>query len=179
MKAIYAGSFDPITNGHLWLIEQASWLFPEELVIAIAVNDRKKYTYSIEQREAMVQAALNPDEYQTVAGGLVTVKVIGDGYLVDHVNELYSDPNNKLHCKCIVRGIRNVNDYQYEQQMCAVNQHADPFMTSVFLMPPPNLCHVSSSMVKSLMAVSNWRERGLVKEYVPPAVYDLLVKYGD
>lgn len=151
--AVYAGSFDPITNGHLWIIRESSRLF-DRLTVAIGVNPDKHYTFPLETRLNLLREVLPLQDS-------VEISCIHNRYLVDYAAEIGA--------QYIVRGIRSALDYEYEQAMRLINEDIRPEITTVFLMPSRNVAEVSSSMVKSLVGPSGWEER--VQRYVPHAVF--------
>jgi pantetheine-phosphate adenylyltransferase len=151
--AVYAGSFDPITNGHLWIIREASRLF-DRVTVAIGVNPDKHYTFPLQTRLALLQEVLpERDSLQ--------ITCFHNRYLVDYAAEIGA--------QYIVRGIRSAIDYGYEQAMRLINEDIRPEITTVFLIPSRNVAEVSSSMVKSLVGPAGWEEQ--VQRYVPPAVF--------
>ncbi len=153
MKAIYAFSGDPITYGHIDIIERASKIF-DELIVAIGVNPDKKYTFSLEDRLDMAKESLFK---------LVNVKVISfTGLLVDFAYE-----NN---ISIIIRGIRNSTDLDYEYQMHTANMTQRDIET-IPIFARPELSHISSSIVKSIV-----KEQGRVEAYVPLYVKERLEK---
>jgi pantetheine-phosphate adenylyltransferase len=156
--AVYAGSFDPLTIGHLWMIEQGAALFPK-LVVAIGSNPDKRYTFSVEERLAMLRAS---------AGQLKGVEfaTFTQQFLITYAKSL-----GATH---ILRGIRSESDYEYERVMRNINGDLSRKITSVFLMPPRDIAEVSSSMVKGLIGPSGWQR--VVKPYVPKPVFQSLVK---
>ena len=136
-RAIYPGSFDPVTNGHLDIIERGSKLF-DEIVIAILVNPEKQALFSIEERRAMIEEA---------AAGVRTdgcvVRVDSfQGLLVRYAVEQQAD--------AIVRGIRAVSDYEYELQMALMNRRLEPRVETVFLTAAAAYSYVSSRLVKEI-----------------------------
>ena len=152
-RAVYAGSFDPITLGHLWMIEQGRVLF-DELVVAIGINPDKRYLISLEDRLAMLRE---------VTAGFANVKIASyeNMFLVHYAEQVGAG--------FILRGIRNEQDYGYERGMRYVNAELDARVRTVFLIPPRELVEVSSSFVKGLVGPNGWEE--VLKKYVPPAVY--------
>lgn len=150
--AIYAGSFDPITNGHLWVINRAAQLFEDKLVVAIGVNPEKRPMFTLDERLEMLETAVS---YRNVS-----FDVFENRYLVDYAAERNID--------WIVRGIRNDADAAYERMLLNVNADRNPSVQTAFLMPPRELCEVSSSLVKGLVGPEGWEE--LVAQYVPDVV---------
>ncbi|MBP5788632.1 MAG: pantetheine-phosphate adenylyltransferase [Neisseriaceae bacterium] len=159
--AVYAGSFDPPTNGHLWMIRTAHSLF-DELVVAVGENPEKHCTYSFEERVAMLKAACNDLPH-------VKITAMKNRFLVE-----YAASMNATH---IVRGIRSVSDYEFERSMRHINGDMQPEITTVFLMPPREFAEVSSTMVKGLIGPENWQE--VLVRYVPEPVYEKIVQDFD
>ncbi len=152
--AIYAGSFDPITFGHLWMVEHGSRLF-DELIVAIGVNPDKRYLFSLDERLAMLEDAARPFPNVTVAS-------YQNLFLVHYARQVQAG--------FILRGIRNEADYGYERGMRYINAEFSPHVLTVFLMPPREYAEISSSFVKGLVGPSGWEE--IVPRYVPRAVYE-------
>jgi pantetheine-phosphate adenylyltransferase len=158
--AVYAGSFDPLTVGHLWMVEEGCRIFGK-LHVAIGINPEKKYHFTLEERLEMLRGS-------TRRFGNVTVGSFSNLYLVDYAQEI-----GATH---ILRGIRSQADYEFERTMRNINGDFRPSITTVFLMPPRDIAEVSSSMVKGLIGPTGWKR--IVKRYVPEAVYERLVKGG-
>jgi pantetheine-phosphate adenylyltransferase/8-oxo-dGTP diphosphatase len=150
---LYAGSFDPLTVGHLWMIEQGVLLF-DEFVVAIGINPEKRCTFSLEERLAMLRESLQPFRN-------VSVTTFSNRYLIDFAQSI-----GATH---VLRGIRTGSDYEYERTMRYINGDLDPNICTVFLMPPRDIAEVSSSMVKGLVGPQGWQE--VVRKYVPEPVY--------
>jgi pantetheine-phosphate adenylyltransferase len=159
--AVYAGSFDPPTSGHQWMIEQGAELFGE-LVVALGVNPGKRYLFSVDERLAMLREA-------TAHLGNVRVESFSNRFLI-HFAE-------SAGARYILRGIRNESDYEQERTMRNVNGDLDPRITTVFLMPPRGMAEVSSSLVKGLVGPEGWEE--IVKGYVSQSVLDRLREAHD
>jgi len=155
---VYAGSFDPLTIGHLWMIEQGVRLF-DRLIVAVGLNPDKKYTFTLEERLNMLHASL--DEYHNLS-----VASYSNRYLIN-----YAQSVRATH---ILRGIRSESDYEYERTMRNINGDLDSTICSVFLMPPRDIAEVSSSMVKGLVGPKGWQK--VVEKYVPEPVYRRFVK---
>ena len=158
--AVYAGSFDPPTKGHVWMIEQASAMF-DKLIVAVARNPEKTYTFDSKLRETWLKQVA--DKYANVE--VATLE-----------NEFLSHYARDRGARFIVRGIRNEDDYQYERAMRYVNADLAPGLTTVFLMPPRELCEVSSSFVKGMVGPSGWEP--VVQGYVPGAVFEHLHEWA-
>jgi len=134
-KAIYPGSFDPITNGHLDVLERASRLF-DELVVAIARDNQKDSLFTVEERAAMIGDAVG-------ALGLHTVRVVPfHGLLVD-----FAKSEGAI---TVLRGLRAVSDFEFEFQMALMNRKLDPRLETLFLMPREELTYISSRIVKEI-----------------------------
>jgi pantetheine-phosphate adenylyltransferase len=155
---VYAGSFDPLTIGHLWMIDQGVNLF-DRLIVAVGINPDKKYTFPLTERLAMIRESLK--QYRNVS-----VTSFSNLYLIDYAQSI-----GATH---ILRGIRSESDYEYERTMRNINGDLDPAICSVFLMPPRGIAEVSSSMVRGLVGPKGWQK--VVKSYVPAPVYRRLLK---
>ncbi len=153
-KGVYAASFDPVTNGHLWVIEQAARLF-DQLVVAIGVNPEKAYTFSMDDRLNLLRETTSQFEN-------VMVTSYEHQFLVNYARSIEAE--------YIVRGIRTQADYEYERGMRYINSDLDENITTIFLMPPREIAEISSSFVKGLVGPEGWRD--VVKRYVPDAVYE-------
>ena len=152
--AIYPGSFDPITNGHLDLIERGSAFF-DKLIVSILRNDEKETLFSVEERMEMLGE---------VVGGFSNVEIGSfDGLLVDYAAQSGAS--------VILRGIRAVSDYEYELQMALMNRRLRPEIETVFLMAGEAHSFVSSRLVKEVI-----RLRGNISGLVPPSVEGRLRK---
>lgn len=157
-RAVYAGSFDPPTNGHLWMISRAQAMF-DELVIAIGINPEKRSTYTVEERRDMLQAITR--EFPNV-----TVTVFGNRFLVDYADSIGA--------RFVIRGIRTASDYEYERSMRYINSDLQPEITTVILMPPREFAEVSSTMVKGMVGPEGWRD--MIRRYLPEPVYRKILK---
>jgi pantetheine-phosphate adenylyltransferase len=148
VKAIYPGSFDPLTNGHLDLIERGSKIF-DELVVAILINAEKDPLFTERERVEMLQAT-------TKRFGNVTIDTF-DGLLVDYVQQQKA--------QAVLRGIRAISDYEYELQMALMNRKLAPGVETIFMMPADTYSYVSSRLVKEV-----FRLGGSVNGLVPALV---------
>ncbi|WP_373031928.1 pantetheine-phosphate adenylyltransferase [Sulfurovum sp.] len=133
-RAIYPGTFDPITNGHLDIIRRASHMF-DEIIVSVAVSQEKKPMFSLEQRIEMVKTATK---------NYPSVTVIG-------FNSLLIDLSDKLDANIIIRGLRAVSDFEYELQMGYANTSLKEELETVYLMPSLQHAFVSSSVVRSIL----------------------------
>lgn len=136
-RAIYPGSFDPVTNGHLDIIERGCKLF-DEIIIAILVNPNKTPMFSIEERREMLGEVLMSLE----KGSCRLMVEDFEGLLVQYAVEREAD--------AIVRGIRAVSDYEFELQMALMNRRLEPRIETVFMMPAEVYSYVSSRLVKEV-----------------------------
>ncbi len=151
--ALYPGTFDPITNGHMDLLARASLLF-DEIVLAIADSPNKKPAFSLQERVAMATEALV---------SLKNVRVLGfDGLLADFVHE--------MHAGVLLRGLRAVSDFEYEFQLASMNRHLIANVETVFLTPSEQFSFISSSLVREVARLG-----GNVSEFVPANVHLALV----
>ena len=155
---VYAGSFDPPTVGHLWMIEQGVRLFGR-LIVAVGVNPEKKCTFSVEARLQMLRASTKPFRN-------VSVSSFSNRYLIH-----YAQSVGATH---ILRGIRSESDYEFERTMRNINSDLNADICTVFLMPPRGIAEVSSSMVRGLIGPGGWQK--IVRKYVSDAVYKQLLE---
>jgi pantetheine-phosphate adenylyltransferase len=159
--AVYAGSFDPITNGHLWIVERARNMF-DRLTVAIGYNPDKNNTFPLATRLQLLRDSIP-------AGKGLEIAHFDHRYLVDYAAEIGA--------QYIVRGIRSPSDYEYEQVMRQINEDIRPEITTIFLMPSRAVAEVSSSMVKTLVGPQGWEAQ--VRRYVPDPVFDLLRQHHE
>lgn len=159
--AVYAGSFDPPTNGHLWMIQRGLELF-DRLIVAIGDNPQKTYSYSVEQRMDFLRSSTHSCERLTIAH-------FDNRYLVDYAK--------RMNATYILRGIRSPHDYEYERVMRHINSDMAPEIDTVFLMPPRDIAEISSSMIKNLMGPVGWED--IVRRYVPASVFEALCQKTD
>jgi pantetheine-phosphate adenylyltransferase len=151
-KAIYPGSFDPITNGHLDVIKRGSKLF-DQLTIAVSVNPNKNYLFTPEERKIMIDALVKEMPNVDV--------VISD--------ELVVDLARRLKACFLLRGIRTFSDYEYEFQMAFTNRTLAPDIETVLVMPSEDFSFLSSSMVKQAVQFG-----GDLSKFVPDNVISCL-----
>lgn len=150
--AIYPGSFDPVTNGHLDLIDRGTQIF-DQLIVAVLVNSEKAPLFPLEERIAMLK------EF-TAQHDNVRIETFG-GLLVDYAKQ--------VNAKAILRGIRAISDYEYELQMALMNRKLNPELETVFMMPAVSYSYVSSRLVKEIARLG-----GSVTGLVPKAVEERL-----
>lgn len=153
-RAFYAGTFDPITNGHIDLVERAARLF-DEIVVGVAASAAKQPLFTLDERVSLVKE---------VTKGIDTLRVIGfTGLLIDCMRA------EDTHI--IIRGLRAVSDFEYEFQLAAMNRRLDSNIETVFLTPSERHTFVSASLVKEIAAL-----KGDVSQFLHPSVYALLQK---
>ncbi|MEI6514923.1 MAG: pantetheine-phosphate adenylyltransferase [bacterium] len=153
-SAIYPGSFDPLTLGHLDLIERAAHIF-DEVIVAVGVNSRKQTFFSAAERLEMVKASVK---------SIKNVKVDSfDGLLVDYAR------SKKVHV--LLRGLRAFSDFEYEFQMALANRKLAPGIEAIFLMPKETHSYISSSTVREIVD-----RGGDISQFVPPPVKKFIVK---
>jgi len=155
--AVYAGTFDPITLGHLWIIEKGSRLF-DRLVVSVGTNPEKTCYFSLEDRMKMIQLS--------IAG-------IKNAVVENYTNKFLIKHAESIGATFILRGIRSTSDYEYEKTLSYVNRDLNSDIVTVFLLPPRELIEVSSSIVKGLIGPEGWQD--VVKNYVPKCVLDRLI----
>lgn len=151
---IYPGTFDPITNGHIDLIERASKLF-DKIIVSIASSKKKSPLFTIEERISLATECLSH---------LPNVEIKGFDYLlVNFVKDCDGD--------AVMRGLRAVSDFEYEFQLANMNRALSPDVESIFLTPAEKFSYISSSLVREISSL-----QGDVTKFVPPNVADALVK---
>ncbi len=147
-RVVYPGTFDPITNGHIDLVQRAGKLF-DTVIVAVASSARKKPLFTLEERVALCNEVL---------GHIPNVEVCGfDCLLKDLVEEKGAYG--------VVRGLRAVSDFEYEFQLANMNRALDPSMESLFLTPAEHLSYISSSLVREIASLN-----GDVSKFVPQKV---------
>ena len=151
-KIVYPGTFDPITNGHIDLLERASKLF-DKIILAVATSTRKNPLFDVDER---VQLAKNAIKHL----GNVDVRPL-DYLLVNFVRDCSAD--------AVLRGLRAVSDFEYEFQLANMNRAMDPEFESVFLTPSADLSYISSSLVREIAGLG-----GDVSGFVPSRVAEAL-----
>ena len=154
VKAVFAGSFDPPTFGHLNIIERAQKLF-SEIHVVIAVNKNKSYCFSGEERLEMIQQLVS--RWNNVSVHL------WDSLIVDYAKTIQAD--------VLIRGVRNDNDFLYEFDLAMMNKSLNPQIETLFLVPEPKFFVLRSSSIKELAAFG-----GDVSTMVPPMVEAMLKK---
>ena len=148
ITAIYPGSFDPVTNGHLDLIDRGTKIF-DHLIVAVLRNPEKDPLFSLQERLEMLREVTRP-------WANVEVDVF-DGLLVDYVR--------RRKATVILRGIRAISDYEYELQMALMNRKLEPQIETVFMMPAEAYSYLSSRLVREIALLG-----GSIQGLVPPVV---------
>jgi pantetheine-phosphate adenylyltransferase len=146
--AVFPGSFDPLTNGHVDIILRSARLF-ERIVVAVLVNQEKKPFFSADERVGMIREVFR--EYTNVEAESF------EGLLVEYAR--------RRRASATIRGIRAVSDYEYEFQMALMNRHLEPMLETVFMMPAEQYTYLSSRLTKEVFNLG-----GDVTGLVPPAV---------
>ncbi len=147
-QAIYPGTFDPLTIGHLDLIERATRIC-DHLIIAVGINASKQPLFTVEERVALVQEAVQD---------FPNVEVDSfDGLLVQYCR--------RKQVRALIRGLRAFSDFEYEFQMALTNRKLAPEVETIFLMPQETHSYISSSMIRSIAAMG-----GAINDFVPPHV---------
>ena len=147
--AVYPGSFDPVTNGHLDILRRSLAMF-DELIVALANNPRKSPLFSYEERKGFIEAATTD---------------VSDRVRCDQFEGLLVDYGRQVSASCIVRGLRALNDFEYEFQFAHMNRRLAPELDSVFFMTDESNHYVSSSLVKEVASFGG-DVSGLVPESV-------------
>jgi len=152
-KALYAGSFDPLTNGHLDIIQRSSKLF-EEVVIAVATNITKKGLFTADEKKQLIEDA---------------VSSISNVSVIDHSGGLTVDLANKIQATVMIRGLRTVKDYEYEVGIAAMNKTQSAEIETLFMMANPRYDFISSTLIKEVASFN-----GNISELVPSNVNEAI-----
>ena len=147
-RAIYPGSFDPVTNGHLDVIERARKLF-DEVIVAVAVNDQKQPFFSLAQRLELLAATIGNR----------------DGVRIEPLDGLLVNFAVQQEATAVVRGLRAVSDFEFEFQMALMNRKLEARVETIFLMPKEEYTYLSSRIVKEIARLG-----GDIAKFVPPPV---------
>ncbi len=152
IKAVYPGSFDPITNGHIYIAERAAKIF-DEVIVSILINERKQGAFTVEERCEMARESL---------AHIKNIKVDSfNGLLVDYVKQ--------CNAGVIIRGLRAMSDFEYEFQMALMNRQLATDIETFFIVTDPKYSYVSSSSVREIFHFG-----GTVKDVVPETVFEKL-----
>ncbi len=153
-RAVYPGSFDPVTNGHLDVIERARKLF-DEVVVAVAHNDEKQALFSLEERLQFLQDSIGKIDMVRIAQF--------DGLLVEFATAQKAS--------AVIRGLRAVSDFEFEFQMALMNRKLEAGVETIFLMPKEDYTYLSSRIIKEIARLG-----GDVSSFVPPVVSKALAR---
>ncbi|MFU0853756.1 pantetheine-phosphate adenylyltransferase [Kluyvera cryocrescens] len=153
-RAIYPGTFDPITNGHLDIVTRAACMF-DQVILAIAASPSKKPMFDLSERVTLAQQA---------TAHLPNVEVMG-------FSDLMANFARAQQANILIRGLRAVADFEYEMQLAHMNRHLMPELESVFLMPSKDWSFISSSLVKEVA-----RHDGDVTHFLPANVHQALME---
>ncbi|WP_421589547.1 pantetheine-phosphate adenylyltransferase [Rahnella aceris] len=153
-KAIYPGTFDPMTNGHLDIVTRAALMF-DQVILAIAASPSKKPMFSLDERVALATQ---------VTSHLDNVEVIG-------FSDLMANFAKNQGANVLVRGLRAVSDFEYEMQLANMNRHLLPTLESVFMMPSKEWSFISSSLVKEVA-----RHGGDITPFLPQIITQALME---
>lgn len=151
---IYPGTFDPITNGHVDLVERAARLF-DRVVVAIAYSEKKTPLFSLDERVRLCSEALRDIDNVEVCG----------------FSNLLTEFAESVGARCVLRGLRAVADFEYEFQLANMNRAINPEFESIFLTPAEHLSYISSSLVREIASLG-----GNVTPFVPPVVTEALTR---
>ena len=154
IRAVYPGSFDPITNGHICIVQRAAEIF-DEVIVAVLMNAQKNPAFSVEDRQQMAEESLS---------GVCNVKVYSfSGLLVDFMRSQES--------KVIIRGLRAMSDFEYEFQLALMNRQLAPDIETLFIVTEPQYSYLSSSAVKNVFQFG-----GDISSMVPDCVRSMMKK---
>ncbi|EOH89951.1 pantetheine-phosphate adenylyltransferase [Enterococcus villorum] len=157
-KALFPGSFDPLTNGHLDMIERAAKMF-DEVIVGVFVNTSKKNLFTADEKVELITQSVQH---------LSNVKVI------HQENQLTVETAKELNVKAIIRGIRSVKDFEYERDIAQMNHHLNQEVETIFLLAKAEYSHVSSSLLKEVLYFG-----GDVSVYLPPIINEALARKSE
>jgi pantetheine-phosphate adenylyltransferase len=155
--AIYPGSFDPLTNGHLDILERAVQMF-EKIIVTVAVNNQKKSVFTGEERVKLIRQSIENKEWQ-------------DRVEIEQFTGLLIDYARKRDVNILLRGVRQISDFEYEFRMALTNRRLAPEIDTIFMMPDEQLTFISATIVKEVAA---WG--GDLSSFVPDHVAKALRK---
>ena len=156
-SAIYPGSFDPLTNGHLDILERAAKMF-EKVYVTVAVNNQKTSVFTGDERVALIEEAIQDEEWR-------------DKIVIEQFTGLLIDYARKKKVNVLLRGVRQISDFEYEFRMALTNRRLAPEIDTLFLMPDEQLTFISATIVKEVAA---WG--GDLSSFVPEHVAKALRK---
>ncbi|MFC1630957.1 pantetheine-phosphate adenylyltransferase [Candidatus Omnitrophota bacterium] len=143
--AVYPGTFDPVTYGHIDLIKRATHLF-DQIIVAVVKHPQKKVLFPLQERISLLKTATKGIAHLTVEGF--------DGLLVDYVR--------RKKAKVMIRGLRMISDFEYEFQMALTNRRLDPEIETIYMMPKESYCFLSSKLIKEAASLG-----ANLKDFVP------------
>lgn len=155
--AIYPGSFDPFTNGHIDLVERATRIF-DLVIVTVAVNSKKETLFTGPEREQLIKGAIKDKPWS-------------DNVEVEQFTGLLINFAEEKNATALLRGVRQISDFEYEFQMALTNRRLSPNLDTLFLMPDENHAITSSSIVKE---VASWG--GNITSFVPPNIHEAILK---
>jgi pantetheine-phosphate adenylyltransferase len=164
--AIVAGSFDPVTAGHIDIIRRASKLY-NRVIVGVVKNPNKKPLFKLQDRETMVQEALAENN-----------DIDERGIIVDSFNGLLVDFVKMHNARVIIRGLRAVSDFEHEFQMAQMNRRLNPEVETIFVMASPEYAYLSSSIVKEIARLGG-RVGDLVPSNVEKRLHNMLAPPGE
>lgn len=154
-RALFAGSFDPFTHGHLNTVERSALIF-DEIIIAVAINPSKKRLFSVEEKIILIEGATKH---------LPNVKIISFS------ESLTVNVAKELGAEVMIRGVRSVQDYEYETEIANMNKYIEPEIETFLLIAKPELSYVSSSLIKEVVQFG-----GDVSKFVPENIEKAMKK---
>ena len=154
-NAVFPGSFDPLTNGHLDIVLRSYPLF-DQFLIAVSNNPNKNYSFSMQKRKSMIQQVIQ------------NLKIPPSVSVVDF-SELLVNFMSKIDAHVVIRGIRAISDLDFEFRMSRMNYHLNPRIQTFFLLSKPEYEHISSSLIKEVFLLG-----GNVSQYIPQTVFHQL-----
>ena len=154
-KVIYPGTFDPVTYGHIDIVKRAVDLF-DEVVVTVAINPSKKPLFTTEERVHMLRESLKEFDSRVIIDSF-------DGLLVEHAKQVGAT--------AIVRGLRQISDFEFEFQMALMNRKLSGDITTIFLMPHERYTYLNSTVIRNVASL-----HGDISSFVPPVVQEALKK---
>tara|TARA_Y100000590_G_scaffold469435_1_gene656974 strand:- start:3363 stop:3845 length:483 start_codon:yes stop_codon:yes gene_type:complete len=154
-KAIYPGSFDPVTFGHLDIIERCSKIYDSVIVGVVDLSNNKEMLFTANERKQMIEKSISHL----------------DNVEVEVFNSLLVDFASKKECNIIIRGLRVLSDFEYEFKMALMNRNLNEEITTLFMMTHEKYTHISSSLLKEVISLS-----GDISDYAPEVVIDKINK---
>lgn len=154
-KVIYPGTFDPVTYGHIDIVRRAVDLF-DEVVVTVAINPSKKPLFTTEERVHMLRESLKEFDSRVIIDSF-------DGLLVERAKQVGAT--------AIVRGLRQISDFEFEFQMALMNRKLSGDITTIFLMPHERYTYLNSTVIRNVASL-----HGDISNFVPPVVYEALKK---